>query len=545
MRVSKTCCVLILAATFFAGALRLPGLAQRPMHGDEAVHADKFGRLLERGEYKYDPHEYHGPTLNYLTLIPARILSEKTYAQVNEFTLRVVPAFFGVVLVLLVLLVADGVGAGAAVYAAVLTAISPAMVYYSRYYIQEMLLVCFTFGAIVFAYRYGRRRRLLWAVLAGACVGLMHATKETCVIAFGSMLAGLWLTFFLGRREGGEGLGAAARRIRPGHFVAALAVAAGVSALLYSSFLANPRGIVDSFATYGTYFRRAAGNLIHEHPWYYYLRMLLYSHWKGGPVWSEGLIVVLAVVGGVAVVAKRGLGGMDLRLLRFVVFYTLMMVVLYSVIRYKTPWCMLGFLHGMIVLAGVGAAVLVRSIRPVVPKLLLLFFLFDMSALLLWQACQASYKYHSDSRNPYVYAHPTTEVFEIVRVVEEYARVHPDGRRMRIEVICPGDDYWPLPWYFRSFENVAWRSGVDKASPPASIIIASPAVEAELVERFYDESIPFEQRRMYLRLFERPYYMWLRPQVELVGFVTKELWERRQRLRVPDPNELMLEQGRR
>ena len=32
--------------------------------------------------------------------------------------------------------------------AALLTAVSPAMVYFSRYYIQEMLLVFFTFAAI-------------------------------------------------------------------------------------------------------------------------------------------------------------------------------------------------------------------------------------------------------------------------------------------------------------------------------------------------------------------------------------------------------------
>ena len=50
---------------------RLLNLDTRPMHGDEAVHAIKFGSLLEQGSYTYDPDEYHGPTLNYLSLIPA------------------------------------------------------------------------------------------------------------------------------------------------------------------------------------------------------------------------------------------------------------------------------------------------------------------------------------------------------------------------------------------------------------------------------------------------------------------------------------------
>ncbi len=33
-----------------AAGLRLPRLAQRPMHGDEAIHAEKLGRLLEQGK---------------------------------------------------------------------------------------------------------------------------------------------------------------------------------------------------------------------------------------------------------------------------------------------------------------------------------------------------------------------------------------------------------------------------------------------------------------------------------------------------------------
>ncbi len=100
--------IFILAAAIVALALRLPRLAQRPMHGDEAVHAIKFGELLEDGVYTYNPDEYHGPTLNYLTLIPARIVSAEKLTEVNEFTLRIVPIFFGVLLVLLVLLVDDG-----------------------------------------------------------------------------------------------------------------------------------------------------------------------------------------------------------------------------------------------------------------------------------------------------------------------------------------------------------------------------------------------------------------------------------------------------
>ena len=538
MKWSVKCCVLILAATIVAAALRLPRLALRPMHGDEAVHADKFGELLERGVYVYNPHEYHGPTLNYLTLIPAWLCSQKTYAQVTEFTLRVVPVFFGVLLVLLVLLVVDGLGGWASVCAAILTAISPAMVFYSRYYIQEMLLVCFTFGAIAFGYRFAQRRRLVWAVLAGICLGLMHATKETCVIVFGCMLLALWLTLLIRRREGKSGFGEAVKSVKPRHFVAAVFAGVAVSLLFHSSFLTNLGGIADSFRTYATYFERAGNNHIHDHPWYYYLKMLIYSRYGSGPVWTEALIVLLAGVGVIAVLTKKGLpAAVNIDLLRFIAFYTLAMVILYSAIRYKTPWCMLGFLHGMILLAGVGVVTLIRLTPNVVPRLIVISLLLEASGHLLWQACLGNYWYQADSRNPYVYAHPTTEVFEIVKRVEEYARACGNGHNMPIEVICPGDDYWPLPWYFRSFPHVLWANKVDDRTGRAPLILASPTVEADLAERFYAESIPFEQRQMYLYLFDWPHYVWLRPQVELLGFVRKDLWEGLQR--VPDPNELI------
>ena len=56
--------------------------------------------------------------------------------------------------------------------------VSPAVFFYSRYYIQEMLLVCFTFGAIVGGYQYARTKALSWALVAGVFVGLMRAVRS-------------------------------------------------------------------------------------------------------------------------------------------------------------------------------------------------------------------------------------------------------------------------------------------------------------------------------------------------------------------------------
>jgi len=521
MKYPLKCCVLILAVAITAVAIRLPRLDQRPMHTDEAVHAIKFGELLEKGQYKYNPNEYHGPTLNYLTLIPAWLSSAKKLTGVTEFTLRVVPVFFGVLLVLLLLLLVDGLGPAVAVCAAVLTAVSPAMVFYSRYYIQEMLLVCFTFGVITSGYRYTQSKNIKWALSTGIFLGLCHATKETSIIVFVSMLPALLLTLLMRQRQGGYA-SVIKKIVRPCHIIAAAAAAVIVSALSYSSFLTNFSGVVDSLRAYVAFFNRAGEDGLHAHLWYYYLKMLIYSRYAGGPAWSEGLIVILAAAGFVAAMVKRDIIGADFHLLRFIAFYTLIMTVLYSLIPYKTPWCLLGFLHGMIILAAVGAVAVIKLAPNTLARMIVSLLLVVSGGHLAWQAYLGSYKYYADPTNPYVYAHTGTDVYTVVRQVEKVAHAHLDGHAMHIQVIYPDYDYWPLPWYLRSFTRVGWWDRVDEKVESAPLIIASPSVEPDLGKKLY-ELPPQGERPLYMRLFDRD--MELRPQIKLRGYVRKDVWD--------------------
>lgn len=523
MRWRKTCFGLVLVAAIGAAALRLPRPAERPMHTDEAVHAIKFRLLLEKGEYTYNPEQYHGPTLNYLTLIPAWLSGAKELTNVSELTLRIVPVFFGVLLILLLLLLADGLGKTTIVIAAVFTAVSPAFVFYSRYYIQEMLLVCFTFGVIGSGWRYTQSRNIGWAVLTGIFLGLMHATKETCVIAFGSMLAAVWLAGLMRRRAGESSkLIGTIKTIKPWHFGAVIAAAVIISALFFSSFFTNPGGIVDSVRSHSAYVTRASHSPLHIHPWYYYLKMLVYSRCAWGPIWSEAFIVVLAAVGFVVAMVRRPRGGVNIHLLAFIAFYTAVMTILYCVIRYKTPWCVLGFLHGMILLAAIGGAALINSAPSVLSRVIISLLLLAGGVHLTWQSYLGNYKYYADTSNPYVYAHTSKDIFSVVKRIDEVARAGPEGHNTYIQVICPDDDYWPLPWYLRSFSRVAYQSEVDNSLAAAPVIIAAPSAEPAL-RKFLDLAPPGE-KNLYVPLFDS--YMELRPQVELLGFVTKDLWDR-------------------
>src|SRR4029079_5539581 len=98
----------LVAAAGIAFGMRCPRLREKPMHNDEGVNAVKFGNLWNSGVYKYDPAEYHGPTLPYATLLINRLTGARDYVHIGETRLRLVPVLFGTGLILLYFLLREG-----------------------------------------------------------------------------------------------------------------------------------------------------------------------------------------------------------------------------------------------------------------------------------------------------------------------------------------------------------------------------------------------------------------------------------------------------
>jgi len=546
MSPTRAFAVSMLAATGVALVLRLPGLNLRPMHGDEAVHAVRFNQLWTSGHYEYDPQEYHGPTLYYLTLPIVWLSRAEDFRETQAATYRLVPALFGAGLIPLLWLLRDGLGRTATLIAGLLTAVSPAMVFYSRYYIQETLLVFFSLLVLAAGWRFAQSGRFGWAMLAGAGIGLMQATKETCVLALAALAGALVLTALWQRRvrprgatgENGhesiipsrarqeavrnerskplpygrgsdQGLRSCTPSVRQLVAATILAGVVGVmvSVLLFSGFVTHPQGALDAWRAYPTYLQRAAGDGVHDKPWFYYLRLLLYAHYAPGPHWSEALIVVLAGVGAATAVTGRGLVEESVPLVRFIGVYALLLTAVYSAIPYKTPWCLLGFLHGMILLAGVGTIVLLRWLnRPARQAGAGIVVLAGVGHL-CWQANEGNWRFYADPRNPYVYAHPGSDVARLGSLVEQLAGVHPDQDRMLVRVL--GTDYWPLPWYLRRLERVGyWETLPPEVDAPVIITTSDrqPLLDGRLRDAYFSA------------------FYGLRPDVTLAVYVQRELW---------------------
>jgi uncharacterized protein (TIGR03663 family) len=382
----------------------------------------------------------------------------------------------GVGLILLLLLLADGLGPQAVAWAAIFIAVSPAMVFYSRYFIHEMLLLFFTALTLGAGWRYTQTRSAGWAGLAGAGLGLMYATKETFVLS----LAAMGLAAFATARW------TAPKGARPSrllalwnwkHAVLALSATFLVWLLLFSSFFSNWGGLLDSVRTYFPWLKRAGGHSVHIHPWNFYLQRLAWFHPAPGPVWSEGLILILAAVGGGA-----SLLGRKSPLRFFLALYTIFLTAIYSAISYKTPWCLLSFYHGMIMLAGVGAAALGEYFRARPIRYAAATVLLVLTAQLSWQAWRASVVYCADRRNPYVYAQTAPDLLNLVQRAEGLARVAPAGYETIVKVIAPESDYWPLPWYLRRFKHVGWYDRLPE-DPFAPIVMIAASLDARLDDR--------------------------------------------------------------
>ena len=497
----------VLALLALALAFRLARADARPVHHDEANQAVKFGELLETGDYRYDRHDHHGPTLYYLTLPAAWLRGQRTLASLDERTLRAVPAAFGAGLLLLFLPLARGLGRPAVAAAAMLAAVSPVMTFYSRFFIQESLLVFFTIGFLVAAGRFVEDRRLSWAACAGALAGLAYATKETSAILVPAALAALALAMITtpaAWRARWRGQGA--------NWATAAAVAATAALLVafvfYSSFFRHAGGLVESVRAFDIYLDRGVGAGPHTQPLTYYLRLLTYSS-SGGLRWSEGAVVALAIAGIVAAVrARNGFWP------RYVAWYTVIACAAYSGIQYKTPWNLLPFYAGAVLMAGYGAASLLGRARSRAGRALVAAALLLAVSHLAVQNWRANFRYPADPRNPYVYAHTVPDFLRLPARVTGVAALHPDRAGMLVKVIAGPYEQWPIPWYLRGMARVGyWVSAAEAGRiDDAPVVIAAQdqadAVAAALGDRYVQE------------------YYGLRPDVILTVFIERASWDR-------------------
>lgn len=467
--------------------LRTHDLARRPMHADEANQAVKLGELLETGRYAFDPRDHHGPTLYYAAVPVAWIRGQRTLAALDETTVRLVPAFFGTASIVLLYLFASHPGPGApkplAQAAAAFLALSPPSVYYSRYFVQETLLVTFTLAALVCAQRWWRTGHLRWAALAGVSAGLMQSTKASAPL----FLAAASLAFLVARPPSIPH--ALARPL-----FACAAGALVTTLLFYSSFFTNLAGVRDALSAYAHAFTRFGAEAAptgHEKSFDYYVRLFGWFR-TGGLVWHQVAFSALALAGLVLAFVRRR----RTPLLFFAATFTLLITVVFSAFAYKTPWHAVHFVPGLALLASSTLAAIanLRTGRPVA----IAFALLTLGTL-YQQTARVAFLRPADQRNPYAYVHSSPDVLKYRAVADAAVARFPDQ-----PVLVISDEYWPLPWYLRGIPRIGYFT-----TPPSDC-------DGALVIASTDQADAVRAR------LKRPYretFLGLRPGVLLVLFI--------------------------
>ena len=141
------------AITAIAAFLRFYHLELKPLHHDEGVNGWFLTNLFREGVYKYDPANYHGPTLYYIALGFVQVFG------LDTLPIRWSVAVWGVAIVVLAFYLRRYIGRTSALFAGLFLALSPGMVYISRYFIHEIFFVFLSLGFVLAVLKFIDRDR--------------------------------------------------------------------------------------------------------------------------------------------------------------------------------------------------------------------------------------------------------------------------------------------------------------------------------------------------------------------------------------------------
>lgn len=462
---------LIASVLVFAFYLRFENIDARPMHSDEAVQAYRVGEMLAGKTFVYDPQDFHGPTLYYFSFWLCKLFGITNFSEMTETLVRAVPAITGALACILIPLSFFGRKTGAVFIAGILLACSQIAFFYSGYFIQETILVVFTWCAA--GIWFFRKKTIANAVLAGACAGIAIASKETWALAAAAFLLG------------GAGIALVRRHFREpqesakqlGKRLAAATLSAGtLAALFYSSFGQNPDGPADFFVAFKNYFFAGTNaESPHAKPFLYYANLLLKE---------DKPILFIAFVNCFlfllrAVFPTRNerkfqcaFAGSDFSKPVFIFATALALFVLYSIIPYKTPWCVLGIVPAIALLpaAATQSRVFKTVFDNLYPRTIIAVLLSGALFLIPFSGEIPSLRYE----------HCGEDLPEIVPAIEKAKEDFVAGGRNTNDffVALAGPEYWPLPWYLRREKFGVWEN-LSQVPPQAAVVVAEVEAWAE------------------------------------------------------------------
>lgn len=478
--------------------LRFVWLDIKPAHFDEGINGWFADQMSRNGYYHYDPTNYHGPLHFYAVFV-----SQSLFGR-NLWALRLPAILASLLAVALALRYHVFFGRTAARLAALGLAVSTGAVFYGRYSIHESWQLFFgmlMMYGVLGLWQFGSRRYLF--SLITALVGLI-LTKETYilhaasfVLAAGTLWA--WQKVIPSR----PALPIARQTWRRSDLVKASAVGVFAIIFFYSGTFLDLAGLKGLYETFAAWFHTGVEAAGHEktsyeifHINYYWLALLARYEYAS----LVGLVAGLMYI-----------GASDARV-RFIAIYGGGVLLAYTLIPYKTPWCIISMIWPFLLIFGIvfsqrlwltfiGLAILVASLVP---------------------SIRLSFYDYTDEKEPYVYVQTYRTIDTLTGPLLTLAKKDPRYYEARGQVLL--DSYYPVPWILGDFPQIAYFS---KDNQPSRIdgdfvvIETSKASELEprLTESYYRRDFKLRDAQEQCTVYFRQAYFqdWFRQEPPIVG----------------------------
>jgi uncharacterized protein (TIGR03663 family) len=343
----------------------------------------------------------------------------------------------------------EQLGRVAAFTAAVLLAIGPSYVYFSRFAREDIYFAAISFALLVVVFRFLDRPRFWGPPAIGALIALGFATKETMYIT-GFVAFTFFVLLFIREGRGGE-TWATIRSVGWEAWVWALAAFAGVFTILFTVFLTNPSGLWDGlYESIAYWIGQHDVGRGGEKPYFYVV--VLFAH--------EWPVLLLAGVGTVLAFRQPTV------LRAFLVWAFALSLAIYSWAGEKFSWLVLHPLLPLILLAGLGVQWLWESRGTTLGKAGLV--VAAVAALYVpYASFLANAEHRADPREFLVSTQSSEDVKKTVDEVLALAKKNPD---LSITVDSADGATFPYAWYFRD-QNVGYLDFTKVDAPPDSDVM--------------------------------------------------------------------------
>ncbi|MCU0632213.1 MAG: TIGR03663 family protein [Methanolinea sp.] len=431
---------LFLLVVILGFLLRFLALDLKLLHHDEAIHAWFAYELLTKGSYVYDPM-YHGPFLYYVTAGMFYLFGQ------SDLVARLLPALFGAAIIPLVyaLYRMGYFDQRQALIAGLFIAISPNLVYFSRFLRHDIFQLFFTVLILVALLAYLERGKIVYALIAGLAIGGGMSLKEDMPLFL------VILVIF--------GIYLAVKRPIPfppawkRDVLLTILIAVGIMAIFYSSFGMHPEILETGIFKAYTHWASMHGMCRICGPWFFYILLfLLYEvpifimaifgivqfadRHNPIPVWISRIRRYLSTrrralpsegepaSGAVPARAPVAWGKKELFFL-FCLLWFLVSLAAYAYIGEKVPWLIV---HQL--LPAIFISVYLMSRKKMVFALGGCVFLI----LMTWHVAFIP----ADVNEPIVQVQNSEDMRLVMALID-----------VSDSVVIASENYWPLPWYYR------------------------------------------------------------------------------------------------